>query len=112
MPFASLLITYSLGAVVSLILFFAFSREKNFFGELKKTNWASWVFGCALVGMEVGYIYVYRNGWPISFGSIVINICTSCILLVIGCTFYKEKLSRNQVLGMLVCVVGLVFINL
>jgi len=111
MPFASLAITYSFASVCCFVLFFVVSKQKNFFAELKKANWASWVYGCSLVAMEAGYIYAYRAGWPISLASLVVNILLACLLLLIGRFFYKEKMGTKQLLGLVICLIGMFLIG-
>ena len=80
--------------------------------DLKHLNWTSPVLGLCLIGLEAGYIYLYRVGWQISVGSIVGNILLALILLAIGILFYNETISLKQIIGILFCVLGLVFINL
>lgn len=109
--FASLCITYVAAAVCSLILFFTTSDQKNLFLELSKSNWTAPVLGISIVGLEVGFINVYRAGWKISVGSLVANIGLACVLLAVGLLVYKETLSLRQVLGMGICVVGLILIS-
>ena len=99
-PFASLSITYLVGAVLSLILFFATSQTNN------KTNWTAVLFGLAIVALEYGYINVYRLGWKLSIASLVANIGLACVLLVIGILFYKETVTLRQIAGLLVCAAG------
>lgn len=111
-PFATLIITYAVAAACSFVLFFATSKQKNFIQELKKTNWASWVYGLALVCTEAGFVYVYRAGWAISVGSLIVNISLACVLIIIGAAFYKEKISLRQLAGLAVCILGMVLINL
>ena len=41
----------------------------------------------------------------------VANTALACVLLVVGVLLYKEVLHFNQVIGMLLCVAGLVLIN-
>ena len=103
-PFASLTLTYLVSAGLSLILFFVFSEDKNLLAELTKANWATYVLGCALVVLEVGWIYMYRVGWKVSVGSLVANIGLSCTLLLIGVLFYKEAITARQLAGILLCM--------
>lgn len=63
------------------------------------------------MGLEFGYIQLYRAGWSVSVGPLVCNITLACVLLVIGVLLYKEVLHLPQILGMLLCVAGLVLIN-
>ena len=39
-PFASLTMTYLISAVISAVLFFVFSEDRNLFTEISKANWA------------------------------------------------------------------------
>ena len=61
-PFASLTITYTIGALASFILYFALNKNRNIIQEYQKANWAPFVLGLAIVGLEVGYSYAYKAG--------------------------------------------------
>ena len=85
--------------------------DKNLLHAWKQVNWTAFAFGLCLVGLEFGYIQLYRAGWSVSVGPLVCNITLACVLLVIGVLLYKEVLHLPQILGMLLCVAGLVLIN-
>lgn len=108
--FASLALSYIVAAACSLVMFFITSDNKNIFAEISKTNWTSLALGIAIVGLEFGYICVYRAGWKVSIASLVANISLACVLLGVGFLLYKEVLSIRQVIGMAVCAVGLILI--
>ncbi|MGI5918536.1 MAG: EamA family transporter [Christensenellales bacterium] len=110
-PLASLTITYSVGAVISLILFFVLNRGANLFREFSKVNWAPFVFGVVLLGLEVGWIYAYRAGWQVSTAQIVQSAFLAVALIIVGTLVYKETLSWNKIVGVVICLVGLIFIN-
>lgn len=110
-PFAALAVTYLVGAVASIILFFALSKGENLFKELNKLNWAPFVLGLVIVGLEVGFIYAYKAGWAVSTASLVQGCALAIILLFIGFLFYKEALTWNKLVGVAICMVGLFFIN-
>lgn len=110
-PLASLTITYSVGAVISLILFFVLNRGANLFREFSKVNWAPFVFGVVLLGLEVGWIYAYRAGWQVSTAQIVQSAFLVVALIIVGTLVYKETLSWNKIVGVVICLVGLIFIN-
>ncbi len=109
--FASLVITYLVGAAFALALFFATSPTKDFVGQLKETNWAPFALGLAIVGLEVGFIFLYRAGWEISLGSLVCNIALAVVLIAVGLIFFKEHIGMNQIIGIVLCIGGLIFIN-
>lgn len=110
-PLASLTITYLVSAVASGILFFVLNKDADLFGECKKLNWAPFIFGIVLVGLEVGFIYAYRAGWQVSTASVVQSSFLAVALLVVGFLLYHETISWNKILGIFICLVGLGFIN-
>lgn len=108
--FASLAMTYVMAALSSVVLFFLTSDSKNLLAELAKTNWTAYALGIAIIGLEFGYICIYRAGWKIGVASLVANISLACVLLVVGYFFYKEVITLKQLLGMGVCAIGLMLI--
>ena len=108
--FASLAMTYVIAALSSVVLFFLTSDSKNLLAELAKTNWTAYALGVAIIGLEFGYICIYRAGWKIGVASLVANISLACVLLVVGYFFYKELVTLKQLLGMGVCALGLMLI--
>lgn len=110
-PLASLTITYSVSAVISLILFFALNKGGHIFREFSKVNWAPFAFGIVLVGLEIGWIYAYRAGWQVSTAQIVQSAFLAAALIIVGTLLYKETLSWNKIVGVVICLIGLVFIN-
>jgi len=108
--FASLAMTYVMAALSSVVLFFLTSDSKNLLAELAKTNWTAYALGIAIIGLEFGYICIYRAGWKIGVASLVANISLACVLLVVGYFFYKEVVTLKQLLGMGVCALGLMLI--
>ena len=108
--FASLAMTYVMATLSSVVLFFLTSDSKNLLAELAKTNWTAYALGVAIIGLEFGYICIYRAGWKIGVASLVANISLACVLLVVGYFFYKEVITLKQLVGMGVCALGLMLI--
>ena len=79
--------------------------------DLKGLNWTSYVMGLAVVGLEAGFIFMYRMGWNLSTGSLVVSIAVAVVLLVAGVMFYNERLGTSQIIGIICCLAGLVLIN-
>ena len=111
-PFASLTITYLIGAVASAALFFVLGSGGNLVKEYGKLNWAPVVLGIVIVGLEAGWIYAYKAGWQVSTGFIVQSAFLAAALLFVGFFLYHEALTWNKLVGVAVCLVGLVLINL
>ena len=110
-PFASLTITYIVGAVISAILYFVLGKNGNLIKEYSKLNWAPFVLGIVIVGLETGWIYAYKTGWQVSTGFIVQSSVLAVMLLIVGYFLYHEAFTWNKVVGVVICLIGLVFIN-
>ncbi len=110
-PFASLTVTYLVGALASAILYFALGTGGNLIREYGKLNWAPFVLGVVIVGLEAGWIYAYQAGWQVSTGFIVQSAFLAAALLLVGYFLYHEALTWNKLVGVTICLIGLVFIN-
>lgn len=110
-PFASLTVTYLVGAAVSFALFGLLNRGGSIVVEYQKLNWAPFVLGLVLVGLETGFIYAYRAGWTVSTAAIVQSAFLGVVLIFVGMLLYKEVVTPTKVAGILICLVGLYFIN-
>ena len=110
-PFASLTLTYAIAGVVSVLMFFITAEQKNILQEVTKANWATYVLSTSIVFLEFGYLMVYRAGWPVSTASLVCNLTVCCILLFVGLLCYKEIISARQMVGIVVCGLGLFLVS-
>ena len=110
--FASLAVTYAVGAAVCFAIFLVSAKEKNIVAELHKANWATFALGVVIVGLEIGYILAYRNGWRMNVLSVTANIILAVALIVVSLVFYKESLTLKQLAGIVLCASGLVMMNL
>ena len=111
-PLASLTITYLVGAVASGVLYFILNRNGNLIQEYGKLNWAPIILGIVIVGLETGWIYAYKAGWQVSTGFIVQSAFLAVVLIFVGYFLYHEALTWNKIVGVAICIVGLIFINL
>ena len=111
-PLASLTVTYLVGAVASGILYFILNRDGNLIREYGKMNGIPIILGIVIVGLEAGWIYAYKAGWQVSTGFIVQSAFLAVALLFVGYLMYHEALTWNKLVGVGVCLVGLVFINI
>jgi len=110
-PFASLTITYMIGAVFSGVMYFILNKGGNLLREYHNVNWSAFVLGLAIVGLEAGSIYMYKAGWNISTGQLVYSSILAIILILVGHFFYQEAITGTKIAGILICMVGLFFIN-
>ena len=113
--FASLTVTYTIAALASLIFFFALggsSSGNSLIAEYGKINWAPFVLGIVIIGLEVGWIFAYKAGWEVSTGFIIQSSVLAIFLLILGLFLYHEALTWNKIAGVVICLIGLAIINL
>ena len=110
-PFASLSVTYLVGALFSALLYFALNKDANLLQEYVHLNWTSFVLGLAVVGLEAGSIYMYKAGWEMSRGQLVYSILLALCLILIGVTVYHESLDTSRIIGVILCMAGLILLR-
>ena len=111
-PFASLTVTYLVGALLSGILYYALGNHSGLLKEYSKLNWAPIVLGIVIVGLEAGYIFAFKAGWQVSTAQVVQAAILAGVLLFVGWLLYHEAMTWNKIIGIVICLIGLVFINL
>lgn len=109
--FATLTVTYLVGALASGILFLVTGNGANLLQEYGRLNWAVFVLGLVIVGLEAGWIYAYKAGWPVSTAFIVQSAILAGFLLLVGYLLYHEPLAWNKIVGVVICLIGLYVMN-
>lgn len=108
---ASLTVTYLVGAACSAVMFFVLNRDGSLLREYAKLNAAPVLLGISVVGLEVGFICAYKAGWPVSTASIVQSAFLSLALIFVGALLYQEAVTPSKLTGVVICLIGLYFIN-
>jgi multidrug transporter EmrE-like cation transporter len=107
----SLLVTYAVAFVVTLLGFLFFPAKNGVLAEIKLLNWASIGLAIAIVGIEFGFLLTYRSGWNLGIAAVLVNVVASLILVPVAIFVFKDKISWVNILGILVCLAGLVMLN-
>lgn len=107
----SLLVTYAVAFVVTLFTFYFFPISNGVAAEIKKLNWASVGLAVAIVGIEFGFLLVYKSGWNLGIAAVLVNVIGSLIVLPVAVFFFKDKISWVNAAGIFVCLVGLAMLN-
>ena len=110
-PFASLTITYLVGAAASFALYFGLNRSGTLLQEYRQLNWAPIVLGLVVVALEVGMIFAYKAGWKVSLASTVQGTFVAIALVAVGALFYHEAITLNKLVGIALCLAGLAVMN-
>ena len=110
-PLASVTVTYLVGAAASFILYYALNRDADILAEYSKLNWAPFLLGLAIIGLEAGMIYAYKAGWPMNTLSVTQSTGLAIVLIFVSFIFFKEPVTWNRIAGVAVCASGIFLIN-
>ena len=110
-PFLSLAATYTLGAVVFFACYALAPDAPPLREGLRPLNWTVFALAVSVVGLDMGFLMLYRSGFDVSLGQIVTQSAAALILLVAGIALFKEKISVANLAGVALCVVGFWLIN-
>jgi drug/metabolite transporter (DMT)-like permease len=110
-PVISVIVTYIVSLLLCFVLLFFIPPREGILEAVRRLNWASYVLALSLVGLEVGFLLVYRSGWNIGLAAVLVNVVASLILIPLALLIFNDKLSWVNILGILVCLAGLVMLN-
>jgi len=110
-PVLSLLVTYTLAFLLSLLLFLFFPLKESVFTSFHQLNWASLALALAIVGLEIGFLLCYRAGWDIGLAGVATNVAGAILLLPVGVLLFKEHPTLINILGVGVCILGILMVN-
>ncbi len=112
-PLASLTVTYAVSTVLAGTLYFLLgaSTGGSLLHQYRMLNWAPFVLGIVLVGLEVGTIYGYKAGWQVSTLPVVYNSFLAVVLIFVGWLVFRETITWNKIVGIGICLAGIIVIN-
>ena len=107
-PLLALVVTYLSAAFTAFVLYFLLApKGENRRKEIFSWNPSALGLGAAIVGIEMGVVYMYRAGWSVHSSFIVSNSLIVVALLAVGALVYEEKLKLRQFLGMVMALLGI-----
>lgn len=111
--FAMLSVVYLIASIMATLIFIILSKGniKTVCTEYRKNNWTVILLSVSILCLEFGYLLAFKRGWKISQCSVLCNIILAIVLVFVGIILYKEKISVNQIVGMGICIAGLIVMN-
>jgi drug/metabolite transporter (DMT)-like permease len=110
-PAVAIMVTYAIAFCLTLVLFFFLPAREGILAELHRLNWASVLLAFSIVGLEVGFLLVYRAGWNIGIAAVLVNVVASLLLVPIALLVFRQRLSIVNLIGIAVCLAGLMMLN-
>ena len=102
---------YAVAFVVVLLTSIFFPIRNGLAFVLKQLNWAGIGLAIAIVGIEFGFLLVYRSGWNLGIAAVLTNVVASLILVPVAIFLFKDKLTWVNIMGIFVCLIGLLMLN-
>lgn len=109
-PFIGLAATYGVAFLGSLLLF-VITKDTVYSNQKVNINMYNLLLGIVIIGVEGGYMLMYRAGWEVSKTSVVANIVLAILLLFIGTIVFHESVDVKKIAGIILCVLGIVLIK-
>ena len=110
-PLLSLLITYALVTALFGAALLVAPGGVEWRHEVRQLNWTTLALAAVIVGLDLGFLYLYRGGFAVSLGALVTQSAAAMLLLVVGVAMFRERLSAANVAGLVLCLVGLWLVN-
>ena len=110
-PLLSLMLTYALVTLVFGVILLVAPGGFEWRQELRHLNWTALALAVVIVGLDLGFLYLYRGGFEVSLGALVTQSAAAMLLLIVGVAVFREKLSAANVAGLVLCLVGLWLVN-
>jgi uncharacterized membrane protein len=110
-PLLSLLVTYALVTALFGVLLLAAPGEFAWRQELRQLNWTALALAFTIVGLDLGFLFLYRGGYAVSLGALVTQSAAALLLLCIGVAVFRERLSLANAVGLVLCIAGLWLVN-
>lgn len=110
-PAATLVGTYAVALVISLLLWPWLGGGEGMGNALRRLGPASYALGACVVLIELGFLLAYRSGWDLGVAALYSNAATALILLPIGLWAFAEGMDGRKALGLAFAMVGLVLLS-
>jgi len=110
-PLLSLMLTYALVTLVFGVILLVAPGGFEWRHEFRQLNWTALALAAVIVGLDLGFLYLYRGGFEVSLGALVTQSAAAMLLLVVGVAVFREKLTTANAVGLLLCLAGLWLVN-
>ena len=110
-PVLSLMLTYAIVTIAFALVLVLQPAAFEWKRELTRLNWTVVALAIAIVGLDLGFMFLYRSGFPVSLGALVTQSAAAIILLAIGVAAFRDRLSVSNAVGLVLCLVGLWLVN-
>jgi len=110
-PLVSLAVTYATVTVLFAAAAVLVPDGVPLRESLRQVNWTALALAATIVGLDLGFLLLYRSGFDLSLGQLVTQSVAALMLIIVGVAAFRERLSLANVAGIALCIVGLWLIS-
>ncbi len=104
-PWPVLMLAYGVAFAITLVLALATGDgAPRLPGRPERA--AALLIAIGAVGIEAGFVFAYRAGWPLASASVVGNVTVTVILATIGILAFGEHVSLARGAGLALAAAG------
>ena len=106
-PLVSLAVTYATVTVLFAAAAVLAPDGAPLRESLRQVNWTALALAGTIVGLDLGFLLLYRSGFDLSLGQLVTQSAAALMLIVAGVALFRERLSLSALAGIGLCMAGL-----
>ena len=105
-PFAPLMAAFAAALALCVAILVTTRQVPTRLSQIVSRS--SLALGLAVVMIELGFLLAYRQGWRLNRASLVSNVVVALLLVPVGAAVFREPVSARMLVGVALCVGGLV----
>ncbi len=110
-PLVSLAVTYSIVTVLFALAAVLVPDGAPLRESFRQVNWTALALAGAIIGLDLGFLLLYRTGFALSLGQIVTQSAAALLLIGAGVALFRERISLSAIAGVALCIAGLWLIS-
>ena len=106
-PMAILMVVYLIAFVCSGVMMPFFNGYEPTSWVKTAMTWQVWLVALGVILIETGFLLAYRVGGSVQWSGVAVNGTAALLLIPVGMVLFKEQLSMERILGIIVTIGGL-----
>ncbi len=103
----SALVTFYVTALICTLVAAKFVPVTTPGWSMAEFSWAAVAVGVAIVGIELGFLLMYRTGWHLSVAPLATMGAATVVLAPIAVFVFRQPFSARYFFGLALCLYGL-----